>query len=657
MRAKAKACNVLGDLELVYISIQNQHKTGLVQRALNADTFISSDMKGSEKMKFTAFKLAPLVPVLAGAFLYSPANAANLRIIGGEKVSLSQYPYIAGLVGRGDSAEQAFCGASVINSTWVLTAAHCVIDSTANSLDVLTGISTLSKANEGERISAKRIILHPNYNDNSMENDIALIELSSPTTASVVRAATPADSQAFAMGQPVSVSGWGNLSTTGTEYPDVLHAVDLQVSDFSSCSNAYDGLSSLQICATVPGGKKDSCQGDSGGPLVAKTNNGTIQVGVVSFGDACASATHPGVYTKVSEYTEFLKQAGVNNSAPMVDNGTTPDTNTDTNPTFDNEDYFVAESTANPTENVDLYSENEFAIDNEYYDYDALEVAVIEPFFHVAVNDVSWATVEFYNAGEDFISLSNLQLPNGVTVYVESEDCFSMELGPDEACYLDLDWNPANANDLNGELLAEAFNGSNVKAISIPLKGVVVEQVDVGNDIDWPEADYYSEYPDDWNYDNTDVASGDSAIASDMLYTDTLNLIGVFDEADDYELQFDYQLDGVNGCIYIDDERTYELAANENWQQASIFVPAGADVRWEFKSTNRDRGERKVRLDGVKVTDNKMAANNELPVLPGTNMQNFGPISGAGSAGIGGLMALMLLLGGRRVSATRSRTK
>ena len=105
----------------------------------------------------------------------------------------------------------------------------------------------------------------------------------------------------------VTVSGWGNQSTNGNQFPAQLHAVNLTISDFSVCNNAYGGkLSRQQICASNPGGTKDSCQRDSGGPLVTRFNNSDVQVGIVSFGRECASATHPGVYTRVAYFQSFI---------------------------------------------------------------------------------------------------------------------------------------------------------------------------------------------------------------------------------------------------------------------------------------------------------------------------------------------------------------
>lgn len=570
-----------------------------------------------------------IAPVLAGVILSGTVDAANVRIIGGDKVSLEQYPYMAALVTRGDSAEQAFCGASVINAKWIMTAAHCLQGASADSLDVLTGVSVLSKTETGQRIAAARIVVHPDYDDNALVNDIALIELSSPTNAPAVKAATSADIAAFSTGQAVSVSGWGNLLTNGEQYPDVLHAVDLQVSDFTSCSDAYGGLVRTQICATVPGGQKDSCQGDSGGPLVAKTATGPIQVGVVSFGDACASATHPGVYTKVSEFTDFLSQAGVVSSTQVATDANAPVDNNDNGSNFESESGADEETVLTESENVGPTEMPSSSQSN-------VEMVVIDPFYHVMANESSWGTVEFYNAGANPISISNIQLPQNVSISEFSDDCTAYELRPEEACYTDINWKPVNSTDLIGVISVDIYDGSENETMLVPLTGAVLEPVEIGHEIDWPTAEYYSTFPEEWDVDNTDVTAGDSAVSSSMQNTDTLNLVGEFGEQDAYELEFEYQLDGVNCYIYLDDQLAYELAAFEQWQSATVDVPAGAQVRFEFKAMSRDRGERKVRLDALKV--------------------NAVSETGAGSAGKFSVIGLLLLLTIRGLVTGRRRS-
>ena len=115
-----------------------------------------------------------------------------------------------------------------------------------------------------------------------------------------------------APGQPVSVSGWGRLSETGG-MPDRLHDVNIPVVSRQECNSAaaYGGrVTSTMLCAGLRNGGKDACQGDSGGPLLwLNENREWVQIGVTSFGEGCAEAEFPGVYTRVASFLDLDEQA------------------------------------------------------------------------------------------------------------------------------------------------------------------------------------------------------------------------------------------------------------------------------------------------------------------------------------------------------------
>lgn len=254
-----------------------------------------------------------LISLFLHVNILSAAQAVNLRVVNGVTVPTQsdKWEWILSL--RQDGSH--ICGASLIAPTWVVTASHCIYSygelAQANSISVMSGSYNV---NSNENIvSVKRIIKHPSYNETTVDNDIALIELAQPITNITPIAldrASPLlkDTQSW-------VAGWGNMSTSGSDYPDNLMEVNLKIIDFNTCNYYYelDGtqLTSNMFCSGYMNGSQDSCQGDSGGPLITAGNNGYALTGVVSFGgsleQACGAKNYPGVYTKVQNYVDWVQ--------------------------------------------------------------------------------------------------------------------------------------------------------------------------------------------------------------------------------------------------------------------------------------------------------------------------------------------------------------
>ncbi|XP_068610699.1 serine protease 27 [Brachionichthys hirsutus] len=239
------------------------------------------------------------------------------RIVGGMDAMDGAWPWQVD-VQRAPSGH--ICGASIITEKWVLSAAHCFPNpSDVGSYIIYAGRYQLSGLNTHESSHRiKRVVIPEGYVEPHRGRDLALVELSSPVTWSdfVSPICLPSSGTLFPGGMPCYVTGWGNIRDN-VPLPGVgtLQEVQVPIISQSSCQAMYqlnpveqvDILSDM-ICAGFQEGGKDSCQGDSGGPLVCKMVNGTwVQAGVVSFGLDCARRNQPGVYSRLTSYSRFIK--------------------------------------------------------------------------------------------------------------------------------------------------------------------------------------------------------------------------------------------------------------------------------------------------------------------------------------------------------------
>ncbi|CAF1123084.1 unnamed protein product, partial [Adineta ricciae] len=232
--------------------------------------------------------------------------AAVSRIVGGENASDSTWGWAVSLSIGG----QWLCGGSLISSSWILTAAHCIYGNENSSIFVSAATNQLYGAQQWRFASSA--IIHPEYNDDIMVNDIALIKVSPPfnlTDSHISLLCLPAatTSDYPLSGSTVVAIGWGKLSEEG-DISDILQQVSLKRIPYesSSCMSIVSNKT-VQICAGVTGGAKDTCNGDSGGPLMYFTESRQwVVVGLTSYGYECASPYYAGVYTRVTYFRNWI---------------------------------------------------------------------------------------------------------------------------------------------------------------------------------------------------------------------------------------------------------------------------------------------------------------------------------------------------------------
>lgn len=246
----------------------------------------------------------------------SPMESSTKRIVGGKSVTKGTWPWQAALYREG----QFQCGGVLVSDSWLLSAGHCFYHTRTSHWKARLGL--LRRGSEiptpyEETRGIAHISVHPDYVDKGFINDIALLKLDSPASFSdhIRPICLPSASDHISAweGNSCTVIGWGKLMEEGHAFPDTLQEVQLPVISSEECRRRTLFLPIYQItdnmfCAGYEKGGRDACLGDSGGPMMCQKSDGHwILMGITSNGDGCARAGRPGVYTKVTNYLNWIR--------------------------------------------------------------------------------------------------------------------------------------------------------------------------------------------------------------------------------------------------------------------------------------------------------------------------------------------------------------
>ncbi|KAF4552574.1 Trypsin [Elsinoe fawcettii] len=248
-------------------------------------------------MQIKSTLIALGVPALA----FAAPTPQDEFIVGGTSASTAEFPFIVSIQRSGSH----FCGGTLINANTVVTAGHCTEGLSTSGLTIRAGSN--SRSSGGTVSSVTRIINNPNFNSNTLDGDVAILKLTTsiPQSSTIAYAVLAASGSDPASGSSATVAGWGTLSSGGTSIPTALQKVTVPIVSRTTCRSNYSTsqITNNMVCAGVAAGGKDSCQGDSGGPLVDANK---ALIGIVSWGDGCAAAGKPGVYSRVGTLRSFI---------------------------------------------------------------------------------------------------------------------------------------------------------------------------------------------------------------------------------------------------------------------------------------------------------------------------------------------------------------
>ena len=269
-------------------------------------------------------------PSVAGAVpLATPSVSPSPRIIGGTEARIEDAPWQVALeiASVANPFQAQFCGGSIIADSWIVTAAHCVDFLTSpTQVQVIAGQSTLPDSGGAlvPRVNVDRILINPDWFADQYRSDVALLHLATPLALNGVTVKPillPDLADWPSGGTSALITGWGNSrSQEDPAFPTTLRKAtvtviggprDARCGDYRAYGPDVQGYDpAVMLCAgTASPPYIDTCQGDSGGPLAVQRDGQWYLAGITSWGEGCAVPGYPGIYTRVTAFTSWIRSA------------------------------------------------------------------------------------------------------------------------------------------------------------------------------------------------------------------------------------------------------------------------------------------------------------------------------------------------------------